>query len=158
MRLRLLVLIAALCSVGLLPADEARLSLGAGVTEIVKIQQEGVASIEVVLPAEWRALHPLAGLHVSAEGDSYLYAGGLYEWRFGERWRGSFGLAAGAFHYEGGYQLGCLLEFQSRIMLERVWDRGMRTGFTYQHISHAGAGGNNPGSERLLLTVSFPLR
>ena len=154
---RLLFLCAMLLSVGTLVADPPRFSLGLGVTEIDKIQQQGVASVEMVLPPAWRSLRPFVGLHVSQEGDAYLCAGAQYEWPLGKNWWGRFGLGAGYFRYDGGYQLGGPLEFQSLIVVERVWKEGVRAGFTYQHLSHGGVYGNNPGSERLLLTLSFPV-
>lgn len=138
-------------------AGETRLAVGLGLTEIDKIQQQGVTGLEVVMSPEWKSIRPVAGFHLSESGDAFIYAGGLIEWRFGERWRGSFGLSAGMFRYEGGYQLGGPLEFQSRIMLERLLASGIRYGFTYQHLSHGGLFGNNPGSERLLLTLALPL-
>jgi hypothetical protein len=111
----------------------------------------------VVLPPFWKGVRPVAGWHESWSGDHYLYAGGLREWNLGERWSWTFGLAAGYYDYNGGDDLGGPLEFQSRLVLERRWDSGWKAGLALMHLSNGNIYEFNPGSERLLLTLSFPL-
>ncbi len=141
-----------------LAAGEARLALGAGVTEIDKVRQRAVGAVEAILPDHWGPVHPVAGFHINDAGDTYLYAGALAEWRLGERWRWNLGLCAGIYHYRGGYDLGGPLEFQSRISLERLLEGGRRAGLTVQHISSSSIYQPNPGSERVLLYLVVPLR
>ena len=142
---------------GFLSADAPRASLGLGITEIDKVQQQGAASLEFVLPPAWRFVHPAAGIHLSEQGDAYLYAGALAEWKMGNRWRWNLGLCAGVYHFSGGYDLGGPLEFQSRLSVERVLRGDLRIGLSVQHLSNAGFHPHNPGTERLLVTMSFPL-
>lgn len=148
---------ALLLAAAALSAGETRLSLGFGTAKVQLTRGEGVGALEVVLPPFWKGVRPVAGWHESWSGDHYLYVGVLREWDLGKRWSWTFGLAAGYYSYNGGDDLGGPLEFMSRLALEREWASGWKAGLTFMHISNSNLYRFNPGSERLLLTLSFPL-
>jgi hypothetical protein len=147
-----------LLSAAALAAGETRLAFGFGTAKVQLTRGEGVGAVEVVTPPFWKGVRPVAGWHHSWSGDDYFYAGALREWNLGERWSWTFGLAAGYYDYNGGDDLGGPLEFQSRLVLERRWGSGWKAGLAFMHLSNANLYEFNPGSERLLLTLSFPLK
>lgn len=142
---------------GILSADGVRLSVGFGTAKVQKTRGEGVGALEAVFLPLWKDLRPVVGWHQSYSGDRYLYAGALREWILGRNWSWTFGLGAGNYHYNGGDDLGGPLEFQSRLVLERRWASGLKAGLAFMHLSNANIYRFNPGSERLLLTLSWPL-
>ena len=63
-------------------------------------------------------------------------------------------------HLSGGHNAGGLVEagVQRRHRgLQLTLDDRSRLGFEFHHISNAGIGKENPGSETTLLTYSYPL-
>jgi len=142
---------------GTLAAGDVRLSVQYGTAKVQKTRGEGMGGVEAVFAPVWKGIRPLAGCQQSISGDRYAYLGALREWTIGERWVGTFGLGGGHYHYNGGDDLGGPLEFQSRVALDYSWTSGVRTGLVFMHISNSNLYRFNPGSERLLLTLSFPL-
>jgi hypothetical protein len=67
----------------------------------------------------------------------------------------SFGI--GFYEQESGMALGHSLEFRSAIKLSHEFPNASRIGVRFGHISNAGIGNINPGSEFISLIYSIPL-
>ena len=59
--------------------------------------------------------------------------------------------------YTAGKDLGGGLEFRSGVELAYRFENNMRFGIAFSHISNAGLGDINPGTESLVLTWAVPL-
>ncbi len=67
----------------------------------------------------------------------------------------SFG--CGLYHQNGGMALGSTLEFRSAVKLSYELPNSSRIGVRFGHVSNAGLGEINPGSEIISLIYSVPL-
>ncbi|NKB19827.1 MAG: hypothetical protein GKS01_04700 [Alphaproteobacteria bacterium] len=65
--------------------------------------------------------------------------------------------AVGAYDDSKGKDLGHTIEFRSGVELAWRFDNQMRLGLTLYHLSNAGIGDRNPGTEVLSLGLSVPL-
>ena len=103
---------------------------------------------------------PVAGLMATSRGTLYSYAGLRWDLPLSPSWSLAPSFATGLY-YRGkgkGKNLGGALEFRSGIELSHAVSDKTRVGLSLYHLSHAGIGGKNPGSESLILTVTQRLR
>lgn len=126
---------------------------------------------------EWLPLAPILGAAGTEEGNFWIYGGLRYDWQFGSPppaaagaearastarvGDGRFGLAISlaVSYYEAGdgRDLGGPVEFRSYGEVNLRVGRAARIGLGIHHLSNAGIYDPNPGSESLLLSLSFPL-
>ncbi len=100
---------------------------------------------------------PWAGIEVTGEGGVYGVGGLLVDLSLGRRLVVTPSLGVGAFAEGGGKDLGHTIEFRSQIEIAYRFDDFSRLGLAFGHISNAGLGDRNPGSEVLNLTYAIPL-
>ncbi len=127
----------------------------------------GIADREAVdnfisLEARWRhgwhGLRPWGGVTLVDSGAWFAGAGAIYDVRLADRtW---LTLGSGPFYYtpEGeDDDLGFRIEFYSFAELSWEWKREVCLGLRVGHLSNAGLGRRNPGTETLSVLVSVPL-
>lgn len=88
------------------------------------------------------------------EDEGYFSVGWLKEWSFGQKW--SWGVAGDAgYFYSDSDILGNDLEFYTRGVLNYHHSESGFLRLELGHISNAGFGDRNPGSENLALTYQW---
>ncbi len=105
----------------------------------------------------WKILHPFVGVLTSTDGLFYGYFGLVLDIPLGERLRLSPSVAVGAFEEGGGRDLGHTVEFRSAVEFSYRFEDRSRVGVVFQHMSNAGLGSKNPGSESVLAVYAIPL-
>lgn len=158
MRAILIFLCLIFCSNLFAQNQTASLSLGAGVLNIGR--KGSMPALQLEYKFRWECFHlkPLIGVISSTQGSVYAYGGistDMFLWKEHVAFTPSF--AVGYYNKGKGKKLGCPLEFRSSFELTYVFPNRMRIGIQFYHISNAGIGSRNPGTEALLLLFSTPL-
>lgn len=147
------------------PASAAdMLSMSAGYFDIGRInnsRQDKAMS----LVAEWRPetrwaggmVAPFAGGMLTTDLGVYGYAGVGLDFHPGANFYVFPNFAAGLYADGNGKDLGHAVEFRTGVEMGFDLDAGRKVGFALHHISNAGLGDKNPGTEILSLTYSIPL-
>ena len=99
---------------------------------------------------------PMAGFFATARGASYVYSGFAVDLFFGDRIVVTPSEAIGAYNHGNDAHLGAVPEFRSSLEIAYRFDDRSRLGVMFHHISNAGIGAHNPGSESALMTYSYP--
>ena len=138
--------------------DPAYLSLGVGSTGVITDREQGAAfNIEYRSNINFWKIHPFIGSFATSDASLYGYFGFLMDIYFGPRWILTPNTAVGAYLEGDGQDLGHVLEFRSGFELAyRLNDRS-RLGIAVHHLSNAGIGDENPGTETALIYYSVPL-
>ena len=90
-------------------------------------------------------LSPITGGFITEAGATYLYTGVQAEYEFG-RFNFTPSLTPGYYDPGGGKDLGHVLEFKSEVQLSLDLFDNSHLGMSYNHISNASLGKNNPGA------------
>ena len=93
----------------------------------------------------------------TSDGGAYGYGGISFDLFFGRRIVLTPSFAAGYYHEGNGRDLGHEVEFRSGVELAYRFDDRTRLGVLFYHLSNAGLGDHNPGTEVLSLSYSIPL-
>lgn len=104
----------------------------------------------------WWMFKPFGGAMANGDGGGYVYAGVLIDLFFGRRIVVTPSFAPGAYIEGDGKDLGSVLEFRSQIEVSYRFDDRSRLGVALSHMSNAGIGDENPGTENLVLTYAVP--
>lgn len=138
--------------------DVDRVSLGLGYYDIN--DDEGAADFRLEYrpgtPLFWE-LRPWIGAEVTSDGGAYGALGFLYDFHLGNNWLLIPNFGAGLYADGGGKELGHAIEFRSQIEVAYQFDNASRLGLAFGHISNAGIGDKNPGTEILNLYYHIPL-
>lgn len=93
--------------------------------------------------------------------DAAMYAYGGFNWDIPlksiEPFQITPGIAAGAYSQGDSKDLGHWLEFRSSLEVTYKFEGGQRVGAAISHLSNAGIGSSNPGTETIQLVYSFPM-
>ncbi len=100
---------------------------------------------------------PFVGAMGTTDGASYYYAGILVDVFLGRRVVVTPSFAPGYYAHGSGYDLGHAVEFRSQLEMAYRFDNRSRLGVSFGHMSNAGLGDKNPGTESLMLNYSVPL-
>ena len=100
---------------------------------------------------------PMVGMFGTSRGATYEYGGFALDLYFGRRWVATWSEAIGAYERGNDVNLGAVPEFRSAIDVAYRFDDRSRLGVEFHHISNAGIGSKNPGSETVLMTYAYPL-
>lgn len=101
-------------------------------------------------------LVPLGGAHITEKKAMFFYLGlGLETKQFNHL---SFGInfTPGLYRKGGGKDLGYKLEFKSQAEIWYHWQK-IKFGVAVNHISNAGLGSKNPGSNALIASLAVNL-
>ena len=99
---------------------------------------------------------PFLGVMATTDSAVYGYAGIGMDIFFGRRLVLTPNVAVGAYHDGDGKDLGHTVEFRSGLELAYRFDNRSRLGLAVHHISNAGLGDSNPGTESVVLTYAIP--
>ena len=141
-------------------ADEepAFISLGAGATGVIADRAQGAAfNLEYRSDHDLWKIRPFAGGFATSDASLYGYFGFLMDIYFDRRWVLTPNTAVGAYTEGDGQDLGHFIEFRSGFELAYRFDDRSRLGVAVHHLSNAGIGSDNPGTETALLYYSIPL-
>jgi hypothetical protein len=115
-----------------------------------------VAGVEIRLPQNWKGIRPWLGTSVSDNGTWFAGAGLIYDYKPSPDW--TITLGSGPFYYESEHEdLGFDLEFYSFVEVTRRLRNDIRLGLRVGHLSNAGLGRINPGTENVTLVAVIPL-
>jgi hypothetical protein len=99
---------------------------------------------------------PFGGFMATTDGAAYGYAGLGVDVFLGRRLVLTGNTAFGAYENGDGKDLGHWIEFRSGLELAYRFDDRSRLGVGFHHISNAGIGDINPGTEILSLFYALP--
>ena len=102
-------------------------------------------------------VHPFSGIMTNSEGATHIYVGFYYEIPLNEYLFITPSFAPGIYAGNGSKDLDCALEFRSQLELTFKFINGAGIGVSFNHISNASLGDENPGVESLALTYIIPL-
>ena len=138
--------------------DPAYISLGAGASGVIADRAQGAAfNIEYRSDINLWKIHPFVGGFATSDASLYGYFGFLMDIYFGPRWVLTPNTAVGAYSEGDGQDLGHVIEFRSGFELAYRFDDRSRLGIAVHHLSNAGIGDDNPGTETALIYYSVPL-
>ena len=90
-------------------------------------------------------LSPVTGAMITADSATYFYTGIQGEYKIGKmNFTPSF--TPGLYNEGDGKDLGHVVEFKSEVQLSFDLMKDSQLGFSYNHISNASLGTNNPGA------------
>jgi hypothetical protein len=119
---------------------------------------EPTAAVELtyygLTPRIWRA-STVSGLVASTRGAFYLYGGLQVRFPLPYGVAASPSLSAGVYEPGSGLDLGHSIEFRSALLVELPVSNRIRVSAVFFHLSNAGLGARNPGTEGAGLGVSF---
>ncbi|MET4805770.1 acyloxyacyl hydrolase [Limibacillus sp. MBR-115] len=102
-------------------------------------------------------LKPFAGLEVTSDGSVWAGAGLALDFKLGNHVALTLSSGPGYYSEGDGKDLGSELEFRSQAELSYIFDDKARLGVAVSHLSNAGIGDRNPGTEVLSLYYMVPL-
>jgi lipid A 3-O-deacylase len=137
--------------------DPAFLDLQVGVRDIRNYKVPAV-DLEYRSDYQFFFIKPIVGILVSTRDAVYGYGGLAMDIFFGSRFVMTPSLAVGAYYKGHDVNLGTWLpEFRSAVELAYRFDDRSRLGIMFNHISNAGIGKSNSGTETAMLTYSYPI-
>lgn len=102
-------------------------------------------------------LKPWAGIEATTEQAVYGAVGVLTDIYFGRRWVFTPSFGAGLYADGNGKDLGHTIEFRSQLEFGYRFDDRSRVSLAVSHISNAGLGDSNPGTEIATIYYHVPL-
>ena len=102
-------------------------------------------------------LKPWAGIEITSDASLWLGGGLLYDYPITDDWFVTPGFGAG-YYAQGSSDLDLsnALQFRSQLEISYKFDNDSRAGVSFSHISNGGLSDDNPGTEVLSLSWSFP--
>ncbi len=101
--------------------------------------------------------HPFSGVMVNTEGAVHIYLGLYYDIQLTDFLFLTPSFAPGLYAKNNSKDLKFALEFQSQIEISFKFVNGARVGVSFNHISNATLGVENPGVESLAVTYVIPI-
>ena len=135
--------------------DPYFISVGGGIFDFNRTQV-GQGRIELRFADSFLFLKPMLGLLVTTEKAVYGYGGLRLDLYLGHRWVVTPNGAVGGYYRGNGINLGATIEFKTGLEIDYRFDDHSRLGIAVDHISNAGIGKPNPGSNSALLYYSWP--
>ncbi len=132
-------------------------ALGPGWGQILDAEPVALGWVELRPATRWWIFRPWFSLESSGD-ETFTALGVMYDWA-PTRWlRVSPNFGVGVFHQNNGFELGLPLEFRSTLEISWRLPGGQRLGASFGHISNAGLGDRNPGTELLKIVLALPTR
>ena len=101
--------------------------------------------------------NPFIGVKMNTEGAMHIYLGLYYDIPMIHRFYITPSFAPGLYSSRNSKDLKFALVFQSQLEVSYRFDEGGRIGISFNHISNASLGVENPGVESLAVTYIIPL-
>jgi hypothetical protein len=105
-------------------------------------------------PRKWK-LAPMMGLAGTDEGAVYVYGGLRRELSLDSHWRLTPSFAVSLYDEGDGHDLGGAIEFRSALEISYQTDRRIGVGLAIYHLSNGVLYEHNPGSNSVILMLSF---
>lgn len=143
--------------------DAALLSFGVGYFDVLRAVKDDDADDAADFRLEYRhnqklwIFKPWAGIEGTSEGGIWGGAGVLVDIYFGKHVVLTPNFGVGVFEEGSGLDLGSALEFRSQIELAYRFEDRSRLGIAFSHLSNAGIGDDNPGTEIATVYYHLPL-
>lgn len=107
---------------------------------------------------QFNGLRPVVGAFANEDSGAYVYGGAYWDLPLGTApFVISPGFAVGAYNQGASHDLGSVLEFRSTLEVAYQFENNHRLGVAFSHISNAGIGDSNPGTETAQVVYSYPL-
>lgn len=150
------IAVLALCAGPAAADDPDFIAVSVGAFDVNDDETTAEARLEYRSDWRWWMFKPFGGVMGNADGGGYVYAGVLIDLFFGNRIVVTPSFAPGAYIEGDSKDLGSVLEFRSQIEVSYRFDNRSRLGVALSHMSNAGIGDDNPGTENLVLTYAVP--
>ncbi|WP_420549181.1 acyloxyacyl hydrolase [Curvivirga sp.] len=140
--------------------DSSYLRVGVGYYDALNGDDEDqtvTGHAELISGSEIFHLNPFLGVMGTGEGAGYVYAGVRYDWYVTDNIIIAPSFAPGIYADGNGKDLGHSIEFRSAIEVAYEFDNNARIGASLYHLSNAGIGDSNPGTEVVTLHYSHPI-
>ena len=136
--------------------EPAFLTFGIGEYDFLHNNHAGDFFLEYRADRLWK-IHPKAGFEFTTDGASFFYGGFNFDIPMGRHFMLTLGSAVGHYSDGNGKKLGNSVEFKSGGAIALRLRNRARLGLELYHISSAGLGSHNPGTEILSVTYSVPI-
>jgi hypothetical protein len=135
-----------------------RLSVGVGYFDVFDNEEAVDFRVDYRpgTPIIWE-LRPWLGAEVTSDGSLWGGAGFLYDFHLTSNWLLTPSIGAGLYSDGDGKDLGSAVEFRSMIELGYQFNNASRVSVGLSHLSNAGIGDDNPGTEILSLYYHMPI-
>lgn len=133
------------------------LNVGIGATQVVDTNQNVLFNLEYRYQDIYYGLRPIIGFHIDNEEALYGYAGFNWDVRLSDSWWFTPTASVGAYSQGDGQDLGHWIEFRTGVELAYRLKNQSRIGLQLTHLSNAGLGDSNPGTEIVQLNYAHPL-
>ncbi len=163
MRILTAALVALLATTALAEEHNGDIAVHAGLFSTPR--DSTVSAQSMVAGAEYRfadigyGLRPTVGALGNTDAAMYAYGGFNYDLPISSiaPFVVTAGLFAGAYSQGDSKDLGSWFEFRETLEVSYAFESGHRIGASLSHLSNAGLGDKNPGTETVQLVYSFPL-
>lgn len=140
------------------PDDGDLLALSAAYFDANQRDEDAAeARIEYRSDKQFWWFKPFGGVMATSDGAAHGFAGVLIDFALFDRFYITPSFAPGLYHDGDGKDLHHTLEFRSQIELSYRFRSGSRLGISFNHISNANLGEDNPGVESAAITYILPL-
>ncbi len=154
----LVITIVALSSIYSFAQDRNYIAISSAVFDILQQTDPSFESrVEFRLGKVKLGGHPFSGVMVNTEGAMHIYLGLYYDIPLTDFLFLTPSFAPGLYAKNNSKDLKFALEFQSQIEISFKFANGARVGISFNHMSNATLGEENPGVESLALTYIIPL-
>jgi len=137
--------------------DPSFIAVGAGVYDVLHDFKAAQGRLEFRFADRFLFIKPMVGVLFTSKGSVMGYGGIRIDLYLGSHFVVTPNGAVGAFYRGDGKELGSTIEFKTGAEFAYRFDDHSRLGLQFDHISNAGIGRHNPGTESLVLFWSFPI-
>ncbi len=138
-------------------SDPSLIALGAGDIDFDHKEPAGELRGEYRFAQGFYFIKPMIGAFGTTRGQVYAYGGFRLDFVFLDHYAVTPNAAVGYYNRGNGKDLGSPVEFKTGLELAYRFDNAARLGIAFDHISNAGLTKLNPGTEQLLLVLSWPV-
>ena len=137
--------------------DPSFIAVGAGVYDVLHDFKAAQGRVEFRFADRFLFVKPMVGLLATSKGSVMGYGGIRIDLYLSRHFVLTPNGAVGAFYRGDGKDLGSTVEFKTGAEFAYRFEDHSRLGLQFDHISNAGIGKRNPGTESLVLFWSFPI-
>lgn len=106
----------------------------------------------------WNVFHPFIGIEATSDGGLFGLVGAFWDFKFDNNWFITPSLGGGIYKDGDGLDLAHTLQFRTQLEAGYEFDNGHRLSGALSHISNAGLGDRNPGTEVIGVYYSIPFK
>lgn len=137
--------------------DPNYIAVGAGVYDVLHDFKAAQGRLEFRFADRFLFIKPMVGVLFTSKGSVMGYGGIRIDLYLGPHIVITPNGAVGGFYRGNGKNLGSTIEFKTGGEFAWRFDDHSRLGLAFDHISNAGIGKRNPGTESLIVFWSFPI-